>query len=194
MTFWSRPPSRVLTAALAAAALGLAACSDDATLSSEPQPATSPQIAPGEGAPAANAAQADRIVGSGRAAFDRRMEALRGHPVVVNQWASWCTTCRVEFPYFKAATERFADRVAFLGLDSRDDRGAAEAFQAEVPAGFPSVFDEDASVARDLGGGTSWPTTFFFDAEGELVHVRLGAYATAEQLADDIARFALGAT
>lgn len=137
-------------------------------------------------------AQADTLIGEGEAAFERRLAALEGTPVVVNQWASWCPSCRFELPFFESMSAEFADRVAFLGLDSQDDRASARAFLAEHPSGYPSVFDPDAEVARSVGAGQSWPTTVFYDAEGEQVHIRPGAYATAELLEADIRRFALG--
>lgn len=141
---------------------------------------------------ARNVKQADRIIGEGKGVFDRRLRALRGHPVVVNQWASWCTSCRFEFPFFAEAVKRHRAQVAFLGLDSQDERGGAEAFLQEFPVGFPSVFDPDAEVAAAYGGGQAWPTTMFFDSKGELVNVKIGAYATAELLEQDIERWALG--
>jgi thiol-disulfide isomerase/thioredoxin len=141
---------------------------------------------------ARNVEQADQIIGEGKEVFDRRLRALRGHPVVVNQWASWCTSCRFEFPFFAEAVKRHRAEVAFLGLDSQDERGGAEGFLQEFPVGFPSVFDPDADVAAAYGGGQAWPTTMFFDRDGELVNVKLGAYATAELLEQDIQRWALG--
>jgi cytochrome c biogenesis protein CcmG, thiol:disulfide interchange protein DsbE len=141
---------------------------------------------------ARNVDQADQIVGEGREAFESRLRQLRGHPVVVNQWASWCTSCRFEFPFFADAVKRHRAKVAFLGLDSEDERGSAEAFLEEFPVGFPSIFDPDAEVAAAFGGGQAWPTTMFFDSKGELVNVKIGAYATAELLEQDIERWALG--
>lgn len=82
--------------------------------------------------------------------------------------------------------DRFSAQVAFLGLDSRDERAAGEQFQREIPSGFPSVFDGDATVARSLGGGQGWPTTFFFDRDGGLVFIKIGAHADAEPLERDI--------
>ncbi len=141
---------------------------------------------------AENVSQADTIVGDGRDDFRARLRRLRGVPVVVNQWASWCESCRFEFPFFEQATTKFRSQVAFVGLDSQDKRDAAEDFMREFATGFPSIFDEDASVAQSLGGGRSWPMTFYFDSDGKQVHTRIGAYATAEQLEADIRRFALG--
>jgi len=178
---------RWLAAVLLAVAITVAGCgSDDATVAA-PAPVSA---APGD-VLAQNARLADQIVGDG-AVFDQRMTALRGHPVVVNQWASWCESCRFEFPFFQALVRRYGDRVAFVGLDTGDERSAAEAFLREMPVGFPSVFDGDAAVAQSLGGGRSWPMTFFFDRGGMRVHTRIGAYATADQLEADIKRFALG--
>jgi thiol-disulfide isomerase/thioredoxin len=141
---------------------------------------------------AGNLKQGDQIIGEGTGAFERRLRELRGHPVVVNQWASWCTSCRFEFPFFAEAVERHRAEVAFLGLDSEDERSSAEAFLQEFPVGFPSVFDPDAEVAAAYGGGRAWPTTMFFDGQGDLVHVKIGAYATADLLEQDIRRWALG--
>ena len=87
---------------------------------------------------------------------------------------------------------RHRAELAFVGLDSQDERGAAEDFLRKFPVGFPSVFDPDAEVAAAYGGGQAWPTTMFFDDEGELVNVKIGAYATAELLEQDIQRWALG--
>ncbi|HWI06979.1 MAG TPA: TlpA disulfide reductase family protein [Solirubrobacteraceae bacterium] len=181
---------------LAAAALvgGLAACggSDDAAegpAAAPARPATT-AAAPGS-ALARNAAGADRIVGSGRAALERRMAALEGHPVVVNQWASWCGPCRHEFPFFARAVERHGDRIAFLGIDYMDGRDAAQALLEERPPGFPSIFDRDGSAARAAGGGRAMPTTLFVGPDGKLRYSKLGGYATAADLEADIRRYAL---
>lgn len=197
-------PRVVLLAVLAVSAVALSACgassdggSDVAGGSAAAGDGASPKpLAPStKGLPAklaANVEDADQIVGEGEEAFFDRLDSLEGHPVVVNQWASWCESCRFEFPFFRAAAERYRDRVAFVGLDAQDDRDDAEAFLEELPFGMPSVFDPDASVSAALGGGASWPTTFFLDAEGEVVNVKIGAYATPELLAADIEKFALG--
>jgi cytochrome c biogenesis protein CcmG, thiol:disulfide interchange protein DsbE len=148
-----------------------------------------------EGLPAAlarNLEQGDQIVGEGTEAFEERLRKLRGYPVVVNQWASWCTSCRFEFPFFAGAVKRYGAEVAFVGLDSQDEQGSAEGFLEELPVGFPSIFDPDAQVAAANGGGQAWPTTMFFDRKGNLVNVKIGAYASAELLEQDIERWALG--
>ena len=193
----SRPRrAPAVVAVLAAAAVAIAACGEgDRGVTGPSANAAAPPDLSSEGLRAElarNVREGDRIVGEGREAFDRRLEALRGHPVVVNQWASWCESCRFEFSFFADAARRYRAEVAFVGLDSQDDRGGAEEFLEELPVGFPSIFDRDAEIAAAYGGGQAWPTTIFFDRAGEVAHVKIGAYATAELLDEDIERYALG--
>jgi cytochrome c biogenesis protein CcmG, thiol:disulfide interchange protein DsbE len=116
---------------------------------------------------------------------------LRGVPVVVNQWASWCPNCKFEFPFFQRESKRFRKRVAFLGLDSQDSQCNAQDFLRQYPVSYPSVFDQDASQAASVGAGRAWPTTIFFDPSGKRVYVHIGAYPTEAQLRADIERYAL---
>jgi cytochrome c biogenesis protein CcmG/thiol:disulfide interchange protein DsbE len=179
---------------LATAAVAVAACGGDDGANAGPRAAAPPEASTGSlpARLARNVKQGDRIVGEGRAAFERRLAELRGHPVVVNQWASWCESCRFEFPFFAEAAKRYRAEVAFVGLDSQDERGSAEEFLRELPVGFPSIFDPSAEVAAAYGAGQAWPTTIFFDRAGEVANVKIGAYATAELLDQDIERYALG--
>ena len=179
-----------LLVALALGACGSGSGGADAGGSATPGPPPSTGELPP--ALAANAKQANEIVGEGIGDFQKRLKQLHGHPVVINQWASWCPNCRAEFPYFRSAVARYRDKVAFLGLDSQDNKGDAQEFLKQTPADFPSIFDGDASVAAVIGGGQSWPTTFFLDRKGEVAQVHIGAHATEEQLTQDIQRYALG--
>lgn len=185
----------IVILALLAAAVVLAACGSDgddaggADAGAQPAPPSTAGLPPKL---ADNLEEANTLVGEGTGDLEARIAELQGHPIVVNQWASWCEPCRFEFPFFRSMVAEFRDRVAFVGLDSQDERGAAEAFLREVPADFPSIFDPDGSAAASLGGGRAFPTTIFLDDGGEPVHVKLGAYATAELLEQDIRRHALG--
>jgi cytochrome c biogenesis protein CcmG/thiol:disulfide interchange protein DsbE len=139
----------------------------------------------------ANAADADTLVGEGADGLRRLLATLRGHPVVVNQWASWCGPCRAEFPLFADATVQHGARVAFVGVDFMDDRGAANQFLRASPPGFASVYDPKGEAARSLGGGRVAPTTFFIGPDGSRVHTKLGGYPDAAALEADIRRYAL---
>ena len=141
---------------------------------------------------AALEAQANRLLGGGTAAFGKQVAALHGHPIVVNQWASWCGPCRFEFPFFQRLAGQYRGRVAFLGVDAQDNKGDAQAFLKQRPLPYPSYFDLNASTARTFKGGLAWPTTAFYDARGKLTHTHPGAYATQAKLDADIRRYALG--
>jgi cytochrome c biogenesis protein CcmG/thiol:disulfide interchange protein DsbE len=178
-----------LTLAVAVAGLALSACgSDDGA-----GPAPGSQKASGSKAALKELkAQANQILDGGVEAFEQRLADLRGHPVVVNQWASWCGPCRFEFPFFQGLAAKYEGRVAFLGVNSQDGRDEAEEFLEEFPVPYPHYFDPDAEVARVFKGGQAWPTTAYYDAGGELVQTHAGSYADEESLDADIKRFGLG--
>lgn len=178
------------------AALALCACgSDDPDPASAGDAGSAPSAATIRDAPPALrrlGAQANQLLDGGAGAFKARLEELRGHPVVVNQWASWCGPCRFEFPFFQRLARKYHGRVAFLGVDSQDSRSDAAAFLKELPVPYPHYYDEDASVARVFRGGRAWPTTAFYTASGELAYTHVGAYATERKLEQELRRYALG--
>jgi cytochrome c biogenesis protein CcmG, thiol:disulfide interchange protein DsbE len=132
------------------------------------------------------------VLDAGLAAFERQLEDLRGFPVVVNKWASWCGPCREEFPMLQSQAAERLDEVAFVGIDSDDNRDAAETFLRDHPVPYPSFFDPDLALARSLGADFGFPETVFIDAEGEIAYVRRGPYTSEDDLAADIDRYAIG--
>ena len=135
-------------------------------------------------------AQSSRLLGGGTAAFRARLADLRGHPVVVNKWASWCGPCRFEFPFLQRLGLQLGTRVAFLGVDAEDNDGDARRFLRHYPVTYPSYTDPDQKVARVFGATLAFPTTAFYDASGKLTFVHQGAYASEAKLRQDIARYA----
>jgi cytochrome c biogenesis protein CcmG/thiol:disulfide interchange protein DsbE len=95
-----------------------------------------------------------------------RLSALRGRPVLVNFWASWCIPCREEFPLFKAA---LADPdnadLEILGVVYEDSEAAAEEFMRAQAATWPALSDAGGAVA-DTYGVVAPPMTFYVDREG----------------------------
>jgi thiol-disulfide isomerase/thioredoxin len=133
--------------------------------------------------------QANRLLDGGVEAFQARLRALRGYPIVVNKWGSWCPPCRAEFPFFqKQALERGAS-VAFLGVDAQDAEADAREFLEDYPVPFPSYKDPDLKISAELKALAN-PTTVFYDSRGELAYVHQGAYATEAKLVEDIERYA----
>jgi cytochrome c biogenesis protein CcmG/thiol:disulfide interchange protein DsbE len=168
-------------AALLALVLGLPACGSEED--APPAPARQATGLKSEGG---------RLVGGGTDAFLAQVRRLKGTPIVVNQWASWCGPCKFEFPFFRALANKYEGRVAFLGVDSNDSREDAERFLKENPIPFPSYFDPDVKVAREFKGGIAWPTTAYFDRRGMVVETHAGAYASQAKLEEDIREYALG--
>ena len=173
--------------------LALAATVTGGCSSSGPgESASTKDFAKLEGAPAALAGlyrQPSAILAGGRSAFDERIAELRGHPVVVNAWASWCGPCRFEFPFFQKQAVKRGKQVAFLGVNSQDNKGDAEDFLGKYPLPFPSYEDGDGDVARRLRI-VGLPATAYYDRKGELAYLHQGGYASEQKLAEDIERYA----
>jgi thiol-disulfide isomerase/thioredoxin len=134
--------------------------------------------------------EANELLGGGPEAFDARLAGLRGNPVVVNKWASWCGPCRLEFPHFQKQAELRGTKVAFLGVGSDDSEDALATFLEELPLPFPSYLDPDQDIAAAMGAPRNFPATAFYDSSGELVYTRQGVYADEADLAADIDRYA----
>ena len=118
----------------------------------------------------------------GEAMSDGRvsLSELRGTPVVLNLWASWCTPCREEAPRLQKGWERWGrEGVAYLGLNIQDLRGDARSFGKRFGITYPSVRDARRGVA-DSYGATGIPETFFVDARGRVVGHVIGVVAERE--------------
>jgi peroxiredoxin len=107
------------------------------------------------------------------------LAALRGRPVVVNFWATWCDPCVREFPLLRqaAATHR-PDRLAVVGVLTNDRPAAARAFVRRHHATWPVGIDPDAATAGRWGA-VGLPHTFFIRPDGTLASHQLGELTQA---------------
>jgi cytochrome c biogenesis protein CcmG/thiol:disulfide interchange protein DsbE len=145
------------------------------------------------GSPPALAAlhkQANDLLPGGKNAYEQRIADLRGYPVVVNVWASWCGPCREEFPILQELSAEYGKRVAFLGVNTEDGNDTAATFLREEPVPYPSYTDPDKDVFDALDA-VGLPDTAFYDRSGELVYLKQGPYAEDSELEADLRRYAL---
>jgi len=136
------------------------------------------RLPPAGAAPTPRARAATRLLDGG---LEDRLHALRGRPVVLNAWASWCPPCREELPLFAAAAGRYGRRVAFLGADVEDAAPEAEKLLAEIPLGYPS-YSASLDQLRPLAQVTGTPFTVFIGRGGEVVGLHIGAYRSEQEL------------
>jgi cytochrome c biogenesis protein CcmG, thiol:disulfide interchange protein DsbE len=182
---------RLLAAALVAAlVIGLGACGSG----SESAPAPPDYKQALKGAPpklAALYAKGDQVLQGDSSDVQARLDGLRGYPVVMNAWGSWCGPCREEFPIFQKASAQFGAKVGFLGLDTMDAEAAAKTFLDERPLPYPSYTDTGSDLADEFTPGVrGLPKTAFYDSSGERVFVHQGPYTSVDQLEADIKHYA----
>lgn len=136
-------------------------------------------------------AQGNHLFTGGPEAFKARLKQLRGYPVVINEWASWCEPCQSEFPVFQRVAVQDGRKVAFVGVDSRDANAAAAAFLGRFPVAYPSYVDPSQSIGRFLEAVGGIPQTVYLDRTGKEVFDHAGPYLSVRSLEKDIRRYVL---
>lgn len=148
---------------------------------------TTPNVKPGAEAPSF---ELDRLDGKGRISSERN---LKGRPVVINFWASWCVPCRQEAPLLEEAWQRYGkDGVIFLGIDIQDAREDGLAFVREFGLTFPQARDPNGEAAGKFGV-TGIPETFFIDHNWRFLAIAEGA-STGEQRGNLVIRGAISSS
>lgn len=102
---------------------------------------------------------------------------LKGEPVILNFWATWCGPCRVEMPELQAAYEQYQDEgLHLIGVEVASSGSAEEsaAFLDEVGVTFPTYRDTDNAMEDAYLKRPALPTTVFIDREGIVRYVQLG--------------------
>lgn len=107
-----------------------------------------------------------------------RLSDLRGRPVVLNFWASWCGPCRIETPHFQAFSEQYADELVVVGVNQQESTAVIADFAAEFGLTYPLLVDASGEINRTYAV-FGLPTTLFIDAEGVIVDIAPGAITAA---------------
>ena len=106
-----------------------------------------------------------------------------GKPIVLNFWATWCSPCKQELPYFDAASKEYGDSITFMMVNitdgSRDTREGVEKFVADAGYTFPLYYDLELDAA-DAYAIRSIPTTVLIDASGAIVDTHTGILSEAQ--------------
>ncbi|HSM38647.1 MAG TPA: TlpA disulfide reductase family protein [Candidatus Limnocylindrales bacterium] len=109
-----------------------------------------------------------------------RLADLRGRPVIVNFWATWCGPCVEEFPLLQRAyAEHAGEGLAVIGIVYRDNADAVRAFMRGTGAGWPAVMDPGENVAQEYGIFGP-PESFFIDQQGMIVARQIGQLGAAD--------------
>ncbi len=178
-------------ATIALCATLVAGCNRDEPKSAAPSVEKAKKALAGAPAPlAAIHAQSNDLLPGGADALTRRIADLKGHPIVINKWGSWCDPCRREFPAFQRQSIERGKEVAFLGVNGADNEGAAKRFLEKFPVAFPSYSDPGEKLASVIKAAGPYPQTVFYDRAGEVTHMKAGPYRDEKDLATDIERYA----
>lgn len=136
-------------------------------------------------------AQASEVLGGGLPAIRARLSQLRGRPIVINKWASWCEPCRAESGVFQRVSVSLGREVAFLGIDSGESsRFDGVGFLRSFPVSYPSYYDHSGQAGEAITDSSFRPVTVFLNSRGQR-YIRQGPYPSVAKLERDVRRYAL---
>ncbi len=114
------------------------------------------------------------------------LASLKGHPVVLDFWATWCGPCRAEAPIVNTIAQRYRDKgLVVVGVNTSDEDGLAAEYVKRKGLGFPIVYDAGNTIAKAYGV-SSLPTLVVVSKTGRIVAIRHGV--TSDGALDEIVR------
>jgi thiol-disulfide isomerase/thioredoxin len=108
-----------------------------------------------------------------------RLSALRGKPVVINFWASWCPPCTDELPYFERLAQTYGDRVVIVTVDWNEEPGVAAAYLRDHDIVLPVISDAQSDIYKAYSL-SEVPDTIVLDAQGNVTYVSVGELSWKE--------------
>lgn len=101
------------------------------------------------------------------------LEDLRGRPVLLSFWTTWCPYCRAQTPALIDAYRQYASDVAFVGVNVREEQQTVARYVTDMGIPYPIVLDGDGAVANAYHVN-GFPTTFLLDADGNIINQHVG--------------------
>src|SRR5574344_1179350 len=108
-----------------------------------------------------------------------QLSSLRGKPVFLNFWATWCPPCVGEMPHFQALYPKYKDKINFLAVSIDAEKGTVEKFVAAKGFNFPIAHDGKKNVAG-LYSIEAIPTSLMLDKDGKVIAYHLGGMSAAD--------------
>jgi thiol-disulfide isomerase/thioredoxin len=110
------------------------------------------------------------------------LSSLRGNPVMLNFWATWCGPCRAEMPYLQQIHDEWSDRgLVLLAIDLGESSSTVESYLKSNNLSLTVLLDTRQEVGRKYDIRPI-PTTFFIDEDGIIQRVKVGAFQSKEQI------------
>ena len=110
------------------------------------------------------------------------LSELKGRPVLVNFWATWCGPCRGEMPYLQQIYEEWpADELVLLTVNVADSPSQVEEFMQSQGLSFTVLLDSGADVAQRYNV-RGIPTTFFIDKDGVIQEIKIGPFRSQAEI------------
>jgi thiol-disulfide isomerase/thioredoxin len=102
-----------------------------------------------------------------------RLSQYKGHPLILNFWATWCEPCKQEMPLLEAYQKKYSPDLIVLGVDSGEGKVVVKSFLEKNEITFPIVLDETSRIGPiyQIAG---YPTSFFIDRNGILRSEHIG--------------------
>jgi cytochrome c biogenesis protein CcmG/thiol:disulfide interchange protein DsbE len=110
-----------------------------------------------------------------------RLRQYRGHPVLLNFWATWCGPCRDEMPLLQRATDvNKSSGLVVLGVNYEETSGSQlRSFLNKVGVRFPAVYDPAGQIAGEYGVNVGLPVSIFIDKAGKVSYIQVGQMSDA---------------